>query len=442
MTRSVEIDGGARKNDEPGGNEIAGMRPDTDATIGPTRRADRPLRRPPRRPLGRLAVLLGLLLAIAPGARAAPPTPLAIHYIERRIERPNPLNNEDPVPDDEGLKGAELGLKDANATGRFVGLAFALKTTIVEPGADIRAAFAEASRDAPPRFVVVNAPADDVLALADAPEGKDAVFLNIGASDVRLRDADCRARLLHVAPSRDMLTDALVELLVFKRWPRILLVSGPNPGDALYAEALRKSARKFGAKIVAEASFDARGADLRDSALREFALVTRGPEHDVVAVADELGEFGTNLVYNTAAPRPVVGTQGLTPAAWGRAVEAWAAVQLQDRFRKLSGRPMLPVDWAGWMATHAVGEAAVQLKSGDPAAIRALMLSPKFEVGGFKGRSLSFRAWNGQLRQPLFVLWPGAVVAAAPVEGFLHKRTELDTLGLDQPESACKAFGG
>ncbi len=368
---------------------------------------------------------------------------MGVAYLERRIERPNPLNNEDPVPADQGLRGAELGLRDSNATGRFVGLSLALDKAVVEPGADIRAALAGLlAGPLHPRFVVVNAPAEDLLALADAPEAKDVLFLNIGAPDTRLRDADCRKRILHVAPSRAMLTDALVQLLVFKRWTRILLVAGPGAADRLYADSLRRSAKKFGARIVAETTFDARGADLRDSALREFALATRGPEHDVVAVADEAGEFGTNLVYNTESPRPVVGTQGLTPAAWGRAVEAWAAAQLQERFRKLAGRTMDPADWAGWMAVHAVGEAAVKLKSADPAAIATLMQSPAFEVGGFKGRALSFRAWNGQLRQPLFLLWPGAVVGAAPVEGFLHRSTELDTLGLDRPESACKAFGG
>ncbi|MCJ2012864.1 ABC transporter substrate-binding protein [Methylobacterium sp. J-076] len=396
---------------------------------------------------GRLAACLilsgaGLVAGFVAGpARAG--DPVGVAYLERRIARPNPVNNEDPVPADEGLRGAELGLRDSNATGRFVGLSFALQSAVVEPGADIRAAFSDLlARTGNPRFVVVNAPAADLLALADAPEAKDVVFLNIGATDTALRDGECRKRVLHVIPSRAMLTDALVQLLVFKRWTRILLVSGPEAGDGLYAESLRRSARKFGARIVAETKFDARGADLRDSALREFALATRGPEHDVVAVADEAGEFGTNLVYNTEAPRPVVGTQGLSPAAWGRAVEAWAAAQLQQRFRKLAGRTMDPVDWAGWMAVHAVGEAAVKLKSGDPAAIAALMLDPTFEVGGFKGRALSFRAWNGQLRQPLYLLWPGAVVGTAPVEGFLHRSTDMDTLGLDRPESACKAFGG
>ncbi len=391
------------------------------------------------------ALLTACALLTAAPVLAAPPAspPLTIHYVERRVERPTPLNNEPPIPDDEGFRGAELGLRDGNATGRFVGLTFALKSTVVEPGADLPTALAALARESGPlRFLVVNAPADDLLAIADAPETREAVLLNVGAPDVRLRDRDCRARLLHVLPSRDMLTDALAQLLLYKRWNRLLLVSGPGADDALYADALRKSARKFGARIVAEASFDARGADLRDSALKEFPVITRGPEHDVVAVADERAEFGANLVYNTASPRPVVGTQGLTPTAWGRPVEAWAAVQLQGRFAKLASRPMGASDWAGWMAVHAVTEAATQLKSSDGNAVRDLLLSKKFEVGGFKGRALSFRPWNGQLRQPVFVLWPGAVVAAAPVEGFLHRRTELDTLGLDEPESACRAFGG
>lgn len=380
--------------------------------------------------------------AEAPARKPRELKSVAIHYFERRVERHTPRNNEDPVPDDQGLKGAELGIADSNATGRFVGLKFDLKTTVVEPGGDLEAAFAEVMAKDAPSFVVVNAPAADLLALADAAASKDVVLFNVSAPDVRLRDADCRARVLHVIPSRDMLADALMQFLTFKRWTRILLVAGPGEGDRLYADALGRSARKFGLKIVEEKTFDARGADIRDTATDELTLASRGAEHDVVAVADEADEFGDNLPYNTASPRPVVGTHGMTPAAWGKPVEAWAAVQLQSRFKKLAGRQMDPVDYSGWMAVHAVGEAAVQLKSAEPAAISALLRSERFEVGGFKGRALSFRAWNGQLRQPVYLLWPGAVVATAPLEGFLHQRTEMDTLGLDQPESACKAMKG
>ncbi|AWN35250.1 ABC transporter substrate-binding protein [Methylobacterium radiodurans] len=390
---------------------------------------------------GLAPVLLALLLALAPHdptSGAARAEPLAIHYLERRVERPTPLNNEDPVPEDEGLKGAELGLRDSNATGRFVALSFHLDSRVVGLDEDMREAFRALGPR--PRFVVVNAPAEDVLALADLPEARDTLFLNVGAPDTRLREADCRPRLLHVLPSRAMLADALAQFLAFKRWTRILLLSGPDPADALYAEALRRAARKFGLRIVAETRFDPQGGDTRDTALREFVLPTRGAEHDVVAVADEAGAFGANLVYNTASPRPVVGTQGLSPAAWGRPVEAWAAVQLQSRFRRLAGRSMRPIDYAGWLAVHALGEAAVQARSTDADTVATLVRSLTFEIGGFKGRPLSFRAWDGQLRQPVFLLWPGAVTATAPIEGFLHHRTELDTLGADEPESACRAF--
>lgn len=365
-----------------------------------------------------------------------------IHYFERRIERPTPLNNEDPIPDDEGLKGAELGIRDSNTAGKFVGLRFELKPTVVEPGGDLEAAFAEIVERDQPGFVAVNAPADDLLALADLAGKKGVVLINVGAPDVRLRDADCRAGLLHALPSRDMLTDALMQFLSLKRWSRILLVVGPRPADAAFADALRKSARKFGARIVEEKPFDAAGADIRDSATDELTLATRGPEHDVVAIADEANEFGFSLPYNTASPRPVVGTHGLTPAGWGKPVESWAAAQLQSRFKALADRPMRPIDYAAWMAVHAVGEAAVQLKSADAAAIRELLLGERFEVGGFKGRALSFRPWNGQLRQPIYLMHPQAVIATAPLEGFLHRSTELDTLGLDRSETRCAAMKG
>ena len=391
----------------------------------------------------RNASLVALAFVLQTGSASALPPPkgppVAVAYVERRVDHLPPLNNEDPRPADEGLAGARLGLDDSNATGRFVGVKLDLATAVVPPNGDLTAAVKALIAKDKPTFVAINAPADDLLALADLPEAKDVVFLNVGATDTRLREADCRANVLHVAPSRAMLADALMQFLVFKRWTKVLIVSGPHPGDKLYAEAVKRSIHKFGGRLVGEVGYDAHGADIRDTALNEFTLVTRANDYDVVAVADEADEFGAELVYNTDLPRPVVGTQGLTPAAWGRPVEAWAAVQLQNRFKTLARRPMTPTDYAGWMAVHTIGEAAVQLKSVDPDAIRKLILSPGFEVGGFKGRALSFRAWDGQLREPIFDLWSGAVVATAPLQGFLHQSSDLDTLGIDKPESACRA---
>ena len=64
----------------------------------------------------------------------------------------------------------------------------------------------------------------------------------------------------------------------------------------------------------------------------------------------------------------------------------------------------------------------------------------ELQLAGFKGRPLSFRAWNGQLRQPMGLAHQSALVAMAPLDGFLHSRNELDGLGYDKPESNCKAF--
>ena len=68
--------------------------------------------------------------------------------------------------------------------------------------------------------------------------------------------------------------------------------------------------------------------------------------------------------------------------------------------------------------------------------------APEFELAAFKGAPLTYRNWNGQLRQPIPLTHPRALAALAPIDGFLHERTPLDTLGSDQPETACAEFGG
>lgn len=118
------------------------------------------------------------------------------------------------------------------------------------------------------------------------------------------------------------------------------------------------------------------------------------------------------------------------------------AVQLQNRFEKQAERNMQSRDYAAWTAIRAIGEAVTRSNAADPATLRAYMLSDAFQLDGFKGRALTFRHWNGQMRQPIAVANARALVTLAPVEGFLHQRNETDSLGMDEPESACKAFGG
>ena len=139
-------------------------------------------------------------------------------------------------------------------------------------------------------------------------------------------------------------------------------------------------------------------------------------------------------------PRPVAGTQGLTPTGWHKTVETYGAAQLQKRFEALAGRWMNDRDFAAWIAVRSIASAVTRLKTTDAAAIRRLALSTELPLDGFKGRKLSYREWDGQLRQPIPLVHPRALVSTSPQDGFLHPVTDLDTLGQDRPESTCKAF--
>ena len=309
---------------------------------------------------------------------------------------------------------------------------------VAAPEDDFAAVAAEALAG-PERLIVVSAPADDLLALADMPEAAGALIFNAAAPDDRLRSADCRANVLHSKPSRAMLADALAQFLMKRQWDRWFLIEGEGPGDSDFAGAVRRAARKFGAEIVEEKvwAFD---ADMRRNAEQEGPLFTQGEDHDVIVVADEIGDWARYLPYNTWRARPVVGSEGLTPVAWAPIVEQWGAAQLQSRFERLAGRGMTGRDYAAWAAVRSVGEAVTRTGEGSAEAVRAYLLSDAFELAGFKGRPMTFRPWNGQLRQPIPLVHSRALAALAPVEGYLHQRTELDTLGADRPESACAAF--
>jgi ABC transporter substrate binding protein (PQQ-dependent alcohol dehydrogenase system) len=380
---------------------------------------------------------LALALAVATAADAAP-LDVRIAYLEQVVARPPTLSNLDPVPEDLGLAGAEIALGDNMTTGSFLGHEYALGLHVVPPGQDVLAAARAALAET--RLLVVNAPADTLLAIADLPEADDALVFNATAPEVRLRDADCRANLLHTIASYDMRADALMQFLIWKRWRALAMLVGSNAPDAEFADALRRSAVKFGLEIGAEKGWDFT-TDMRRSATVEVPPFTQGlGDYDVLLVADEVGDFGQYVLYNTWEARPVAGSEGLSPRTWSGALEQWAAVQLQNRFRDHAGREMRSEDYGAWAAVRAIGEAVTRTGTADPAALRDHILSADFRLDGFKGAILSFRAWNGQLRQPIPLVHPRALVALAPMEGFLHQTSELDTLGLDEPESRCTAF--
>lgn len=213
-------------------------------------------------------------------------------------------------------------------------------------------------------------------------------------------------------------------------------MTGPRPEDALFAAAIRRAAERFGGKIVVEKTWSA-SHDARRTAQAEVAVFTQVQDYDVLIVADEIGDFGEYLSYRTWDPRPVAGTQGLVPTAWHPTIEQWGAAQLQSRFTRKTGRTMTARDYAAWAAVRTLGEAATRTGSADSATLAAYIRSDALALAAFKGHSLSYRPWNGQLRQPVPLAAPRALVSMSPQDGFLHPETELDTLGYDAPEVRC-----
>jgi ABC transporter substrate binding protein (PQQ-dependent alcohol dehydrogenase system) len=99
---------------------------------------------------------------------------------------------------------------------------------------------------------------------------------------------------------------------------------------------------------------------------------------------------------------------------------------------------MAAADWAAWAALKAVAQAVLRTRSADFAANRDFILGERFTLDGSKGSPMSFRPWDGQLRQPMLLATHDAVIERAPLRGFLHRTNDLDTLGDDQPESPCR----
>lgn len=385
-------------------------------------------------------LLIALLFSVAGRAMAQDDETkvVRIAFLKQLVERPPALSNLDEIPGDLGVSGGRLAIRDNNTTGRFTGQRFELEVAVIPPDGDPASAFAQLVSQGH-RLVVADLRPDMLLSVADAPAGRDVLIFNAGAPDDRLREADCRPNVLHTLPSSAMRADALAQYLVWKRWNRWFLVVGRRDGDRLFAEAVRRSAQKFGARIVAEKPWDY-GPDMRRTAQSQVPAFTQDIDYDVLVVADEVGEFGEYLMYRTWDPRPVAGTQGLVPTSWHRTHERWGAVQLQNRFRDEFGRWMAPLDFTVWMAVRSVGEAATRTGSADPGTIADYIRSDRFELAAFKGRKLTYREWNGQLRQPILLAAARSLVSVSPQAGYLHQLSELDTMGFDRPESRCR-FG-
>src|SRR5262245_2234494 len=381
-----------------------------------------------------------LLLAAARPVRAADRT-LTIGYVEvendpryddKRMAARYPLQ-----PWGRPFDGARVALEESEFAGSAAGVTFEVRRVAASEPDGLLPAI-QRLQSAGVRLVLLDAPGPVVDAVARQTRGRGLLLFNLTALDDALRLDRCQPHLLHVAPSHAMLMDGLAQFLVARKWRDALVLKGPSPEDAAVLAALERATKRFGLRIVATKPF-VPGRDPRERAQNNVALLTSGESYDVVIVVDTTAEFAREVPYQVQKPRPVLGAAGLVTDWWHWNWERHGAPQLNTRFVRLAKRPMTGYDWSAWMAVKAIVESVVRGKSTEAAAIAAYLTSDRVTLDGFKGNRLSFRPWDRQLRQPLLLATESWVVERAPLEGFLHAKNVLDTLGYDERESACRS---
>lgn len=379
------------------------------------------------------SVVIGMLL-LCFNAVSAPIT-LNISYIKLTPEKPPVFSRLFEKPENSGYLGAKLAINDSNTTGKFLQQYFNLNYFTATKKAQFLE-YLDSEYLKGQRIFIIEA---SLLPEVDRwAKNKPVLLFNVSESDDELRNSQCLNSIFHTIPSNAMKSDALAQWLLYRRMNKVLLIRGSKAEDIQLATSFKRSAKRFGLKIIDEKQWDF-NTDLRRSAQQEISLFTQTvKDYDAVYVADKSKDFAEFIPFNTYLPRPVIGSAGLEALAWHGVIEQWGAAQLQTRFTEMADRQMNEQDFAGYLAVRSVAQAAHKLHLNDINKLVNYIDSKNFDLAAYKGRKLSFRSWSKQLRMPLALVHPHALVSQSPQPGMLHPLTDLDTLGFDAQESQCK----
>ena len=377
--------------------------------------------------------------------------PIPIGYLREVYEHPRPSSRLDVDPSDAGVAGAKMALGENNAGGKFTGDFYSLDVkTVASPVAAL--ATLQKLYETGHHFIIVDAQAPTLVRLSDWAKDKDILLFNVRATDVSLRQENCRANILHTVPDRYMLADALAQFLVANKWTNWLLVRGSTEADIAYADAIKRAASRFGGNIVDEREYQDVSGGKRDSMgvipppkaeAPDGAAKAAGVDYQVIIVADEDQLWGPYVPYRGGITHlvPVVGTTGLIATTWSPGHEKWGATQANNHFQKDYDRIMLPIDYQAYVAARTIGEAVTRNHGQEFKVVADFITSDEFQLAPFKGIKQTYRKWDGQFRQPILIATDKVPVSISPQRGFphaSHPEIEVDTLGIDQPESKCK----
>ena len=334
------------------------------------------------------------------------------------------------------LAGAKLGLKDIKPFQRMAKVKFKLmdmRIKNIDTAADEILNHIHKNNI---KIVLLDFPASELINIVSKISDLNIAVINISSKNNELRSFNCNKNLFHTIPSERMLTDSLAQYLSDKKWRKVLILTGPLEIDKAKSVSFIESAKQFGLKIVDNRSF-LLGNDPRARDQNDLDFLTGSAKYDAVYISDTHGEFSYKVPFATHIPSTVLGSSGLTPRAWHWSYLRHGAPQVHGRFERMNKRRMTEEDWAAWVGMRAIAEALVRFKNNENFSFQDAFVSEEFKLDGSKGPVLNFRKWNRQLRQPIMLSTDNWVTSIAPLESFVHRVNNLDTIGIDSKTSKC-----
>ena len=334
------------------------------------------------------------------------------------------------------LAGAKLGLKDIKPFQRMAKVKFKLldmRIKNIDTAADEILNHIHKNNI---KIVLLDFPASELINIVSKISDLNIAVINISSKNNELRSFNCNKNLFHTIPSERMLTDSLAQYLSDKKWRKVLILTGPLEIDKSKSVSFIESAKQFGLKIVDNRSF-LLGNDPRARDQNDLDFLTGSAKYDAVYISDTHREFSYKVPFATHIPSTVLGSSGLTPRAWHWSYLRHGAPQVHGRFERMNKRRMTEEDWAAWVGMRAIAEALVRFKNNENFSFQDAFVSEEFKLDGSKGPVLNFRKWNRQLRQPIMLSTDNWVTSIAPLESFVHRVNNLDTIGIDSKTSKC-----
>ena len=334
------------------------------------------------------------------------------------------------------IAGARLGLKDIKPFQRMAKVKFKLmdlRIKNIDSAADDIFNHINSNNI---KIILLDFPASELSKIVNKISDLNIAIINISSKNNKLRSANCHKNVFHTIPSERMLSDSLAQYLSDKKWRKVLILTGPLEIDKAKSASFIESAKQFGLKIIDNRNF-LLGNDPRARDQNDLDFLTGSAKYDAVYVSDTHKEFSYRVPFATHIPSAVIGSSGLTPRAWHWSYLRHGAPQVHGRFERMNKRRMTEEDWAAWVAIRAIAEALVRFKDNENFSFHDAFVSENFKLDGSKGPVLNFRKWNRQLRQPIMLSTDNWVTSIAPLESFVHRENNLDTIGIDSKTSKC-----